>query len=334
MLPAAIYKLSPPGYKMEVGGRSASRAFRDRLISISVNLYDGGQSDQLSLSFDDSSRLGARGLVVPKTGKKLKIWLGYELRKILMGVFHVDQVSLNGSASGQTLSVTAVPKLLINEQSQTWADTTLGDIVKKIAGDNNLKARISTKLSMTKVAIENQNRETDMSFLTKLAGKYGAMAKPAGECVLFLTKGQAMTARGIPLLPVILNANDVINWNTQLSDRSAYEGVVATWYDMKNAEQIQEVAGSKNTEQVFYIQHMFSNKDEAKIAAKSKLKELNRGTTEISLSIVGHPEVTAGGAIVLMGLRSEVNGRWLVKSVTHTLDGSGYQTSLQCYQET
>lgn len=332
MLPAAIYKLSPPGYKLEADGIPIGMSVQNRLTSVSVNLYDGGQSDQLSLSFDDSSRLGSKKFTLPKTGKKLKLWMGYELRKILMGVFHVDQASLNGSGSGQTLSVTAVPKLLLNERSQTWADTTLGDIVKKIAKENDLKAKISMKLGMTKVLIENQNRESDMSFLTKLAEKYGAMAKPAGECVLFLTKGQAVTASGIPLIPVILNANDIIQWSTNLSDRSAYEGVIATWYDIRKAEQKQVVEGKKS-DQTFYIQHLFSNEDEAKVAAKSKLKELNRSTEEVSLTIVGHPEVTAGGSLVLMGLRSEVNGKWLVKSVTHTLNNSGYQSSLQCYRE-
>ena len=118
MLPAAIYKLSPPGYSLEVDGLPAGEAIRSRIISIGVSLYDGVQSDQLALTFDDSPRTWADKLAVPKTGKKLKVSLGYDLHKVLLGVFHVDQVTLNGSAGGRTLNLTAIPKLLLDEHSR------------------------------------------------------------------------------------------------------------------------------------------------------------------------------------------------------------------------
>jgi uncharacterized protein len=333
MIPAAIYKLSPPGYSLEVDGLPAGEAIRSRLISIGVNLYNGAQSDQLSLTFDDSPRTWADTLAVPKTGKKLKISLGYDLHKVLLGIFHVDQVTLNGSASGRTLSVTAVPKLLLDEHSRTLADTTIGDIVKDIASKNSLKAQVSSKLSSTKINIENQNRETDLSFLTKLATKYDAMFKPAGECLLFLEKGKAVTASGKTLSTISLGPSDIIQWNTQLSDRSAYEGVIATWMDTENALQVQVIAGKKTGKQDFYLKHLYSNAEEAQAAAKAKLKALQRDTTTLSLTVIGTPEIIANGKIKIKKLHSEIDGEWLVRSVTHTLDSSGYQCSLQCYRE-
>ena len=332
MLPAAVYQLSPPGYSISIDGMPAGEAIRSRLMSISVSLYDGSQSDQLTLSFDDSPRTWGDKLAVPKTGKKISVSLGYDLYKIALGDFHVDQVSLNGSEGGRSLSVTAVPKLLLDENSRTWADTTIGKIVKDIAGKNKLKNQVGSRLSSIKIAIANQNRESDLSFLTQLAEKYGAMVKAAGECVLFLEKGSAATASGKLLSTITLGPDDVVRWDTQLSDRTDYKGVIATWMDTVNALQVQCVAGKKSSDQLFFLKHLYTNEAEAKAAAKAKLDELSRDTTTLSLTIVGRPEVVANGKIKLKKLHSEVDGEWIVRNVTHTLDGSGYQCVIQCYR--
>lgn len=330
---AYIYKQSPPGYSLSIGGLPASHQLRSRLLSISVVLNDGGQSDQLSLSVDDSPTLTFGRIKLPETGKEIKVSLGYDLHKAEMGVFHVDQVSTSGSSGSGTINITAVPKLLLDEKTVTWADKTVGDIISSIASDNGLKAQVAMRFKTLKIDVENQTNETDISFITRLAKKYDALAKPAGGALLFLEKGKAATALGVPLLPVLLTANDIISWNCQLSDRTEYGSVVATWHDRVTAQQQQVVAGTKGEAPVYRIPHLFASEAEAKEAAKAMLVEKSRDESTLQLTVVGDPGIAAGGKLILAKVRDKVDGAWIIRSVTHTLDGSGYQCNISAYKE-
>lgn len=330
---ASIYKQSPPGYSLSIGGTPAGHQLRSRLLSISVVLNDGRQSDQLSLSIDDSPTLTAGRIKLPETGKEIKVSLGYDLHKADMGVFHVDQVSTSGSSGGGTINITAVPKLMLDEKTVTWADKTVGDIISSIASDNGLKAQVATRFKTLKIDVENQTNETDISFITRLAKKYNALAKPAGGALLFLEMGKAATARGVPLLPVPLAANDIVSWNCRLSDRTEYGSVVAVWHDRVTAQQQQVVAGAEGEAPVYRIAHLFASETEAKEAAQTTLDEKGRDESTLQLTVVGDPGIVAGGKIILAKVRDKVDGAWIIRSVTHTLDGSGYQCSISAYKE-
>jgi len=333
-----VKKWAPPGYEIKVGDLPATEVFKSRILSVSVHLYDGSQSDQLMLTFDDSPRTWSKKLAIPENGKKLEVRLGYDLfgAKALLGIYYVDQVTLSGSASGRTLSVTAVPKLLLNETTRTWSDTTLGNIIREIAGKNALKDVVSESLSTVAIVLENQTRETDLSFVTRLAEKYGAMAKPAANRLLFLKKGEARNAAGKLLNAVSINTDDVIQWSCQLSERTEYHSVVAIWYDRVMAKQVQQKATTTNplskSQDVFYLPSAYLDQAEARAAAQAKLDELNRDTYTLSLSVVGNPNLEAGRAINVKQLHSSVDGEWIIRSVSHTLDSGGYQCSLECYK--
>lgn len=330
---AYIYKQSPPGYSLSIGGVTAGHQLRSRLLSLSIVLNDGGESDQLSLSIDDSQTLTLGRLAFPASGKEIDVSLGYELHKAVMGLFHVDQVSSTGSAGSGVISITAVPKLLLDQKSKTWANTTIGDIVSEIASENTLKAQVSLGLKSIAIDVENQHNETDMSFITRLAKKYDALAKPAGDSLLFLVKGDTKTASGIPLLPTVLTANDIISWQCTLSERTEYGSVVAVWHDFITAEQKEVIAGSKGEKPVFRLPHLFQSEAEATAAAQTKLNEKTRNTSTLNLSVVGDPGLVAGGAILLMAVRDKIDGTWVIKSVTHTLSASGYQCTLSAYKK-
>lgn len=330
---AYIYKQSPPGYSLSIGGLPAGHELRSRLLSISVVLNDGEQSDQLSLSIDDSPTLTFGRIKLPETGKEIKVSLGYDLHKADMGLFNVDQVSTSGSSGSGSINITAVPKLLLDEKTVTWAGKTVGDIISSIASDNDLKAQVATRFKTLKTDVENQINETDLSFITRLAKRYNALAKPAGGGLLFLEKGAAATALGLPLLPVLLTASDIISWNCQLSDRTEYGSVVAVWHDRVAAQQQQVVAGTKGKAPVRRIPHLFASEAEAKEAAQAALDEKGREESTLQLTVVGDPGIVAGGKIILAKVRDKVDGAWIIRSVTHSLDGSGYQCSISAYKE-
>ncbi|WP_045856249.1 phage late control D family protein [Teredinibacter purpureus] len=330
---AYLYKQSPPGYSLTIGGASATHELRTRLLSLSVVLNDGEQSDQFTLSVDDCQTLTFGRIQLPDTGKEIQVSLGYDLHKADMGIFHVDQITCNGSGGGGSINITAVPKLLLSEKTRTWADTTIGDIIGEIATDNSLTAKISASLKTVAIAIENQVNETDLSFITRLAKKYDALAKPASNNLLFLVKGESLSASGLPLLPTPITPDNVISWNCQLSDRTEYGSVVAIWHNRVTAAQEQVIEGTADAEPIYRMPHLFTSEAEAKAAAKAQHNRKKRDASTLDLTVVGDPGIVAGGSVMLVKIRSEVDGLWIIKSATHTLSGSGYQCTVSLYRE-
>ncbi len=322
-----------PIYDLKVAGVTAGAVLRERLVSHAVTHQGGLQSDQLSMTFDDRSSITGGYIEIPERGKELEVWLGYELHLVSMGTFQVDQVSVDGSGGGQTLSISAVPRLLLNESTKTWADTTIDEIVTAIAADHELDAKVSQSLGSVAIEIENQVRESDLSFLTRLAQKHDGVVKPAAGCLLFLQKGEAVTAGGISLGAVTLGPHDIVQWSCSLSDRTGYEGVVAIWHDLEQALQRQVAVGDATSDSVYRMPHLYASEAEAEDAAQAKLNELTRDTSSLSLTTIGNPDLTAEGKIKLDGVRAGVDGEWIVRTVTHSLNSGGYQCSLSAYKE-
>lgn len=331
-----LSRLSAPAFKLKVDKVFASESLNDRLISLSVILNNGEQSDQLSLVFDDRPGLFGGGIEVPKQDVPISVFLGYELNLVEMGEFVVNRVGMNGSSGGRTLSIAATPSLLNRDVTCTWANKTLGDIVDSIATAHNLKAKVSPQLKQEKLQVVNQVNESDSAFLTRLATRYNAVCKAMSGNLLFMLKGEGTSATGKPMARVNILAQDIIQWDKSISQQQDYKKICATWYDYINAQE-QEVYFPEGTpkpdENVLRLPHGFNNKSEAKFAAQAKSEEVNREDECLSLTVIGNPDITAEGKIAINNIRGGVDGEYIVKSVTHTFSSGGYTSHIQAYVE-
>lgn len=331
---ALLAPYGPPSYDLSVEGLLSSLVLRDRLISLSVTHRGGLDSDQLSMTFDDRASITGGAISIPSQGKQVTVWMGYELRLVEMGTFEVSQVSVSGSGGGRTLSVSGVPRLLLNESTQTWAETTIDKIVTTIADQNNLSSKVSPELGGIEIPVENQVRESDLSFLTRLAEKYDAVVKPAGGALLFLKKGEGVTAGGLPVGPVRLAPLDILNWSISQSEQTKYQGVVALWHDLEHGVQREVLStGGTLSDRVYRMPHLSITEAQAQAAADAKFKALTRDTSTLSLTTIGHSELTAEGKIRVDDLRDGVDGEWILTSVTHTYSTGGYQCNLSAYKQ-
>ena len=64
-------------------------------------------------------------------------------------------------------------------------------------------------------------------------------------------------------------------------------------------------------------------------AARSDLERRARRQATLSVTLPGRTDVVAEGQLVLAGFRDGVNGTWTVTRAEHSLDGSGYVTSVE-----
>jgi phage protein D len=70
--------------------------------------------------------------------------------------------------------------------------------------------------------------------------------------------------------------------------------------------------------------------DEAKAAAKSQAKRIERSKRSATFTLPGRADIVAGAVIVAAQFRDAVNGRYKVIEVRHSVTRSGWSTSLTC----
>ncbi len=326
-------RLTPPAYKLTVGEIEAGSILIERLISLSVTSNGGGSSDQLSLIIDAKPGLDGKPLELPVADgtTKIKLWLGYQLRLIEMGIFYVDQVSLSGSSSGFTLTVSAIPKAMNNQFSEHWASKGIDEIVTKIAKRHKLEACIDEKLKSELIQNIEQKKESDLNFLTHLAVNYDAVVKPIADKLIFLKKGQGTSASGELLAPIHLFTHDLIQWDFKKGQREEkYTQVQACYWNYMEAQLEIVHAGDEGV--LCILDDVFNNAEIAMQAAQAKLNKIQRSSDTLSLTVLGDPELTAEATIKLKGLHKKIDGDWRIQSATHSYSSSGYQCQLQAYR--
>lgn len=70
------------------------------------------------------------------------------------------------------------------------------------------------------------------------------------------------------------------------------------------------------------------SKDEAKAAAKSQAKRIERSKKQVDLSMPGRLDIVAGAFVTLQGFREGVDGRIKVMTVRHSLNRGGWITTI------
>lgn len=331
-------RLLSPAYSLWVDGIMASEVLRDRLVSLSVTLNNGVVNDQLSLTFDDRAQLHTARIHVPEPGAVISVSLGYGYGPLLepMGEFEVNQVSLNGSNGGRTLTVSANPTLLFRDETHTCTGLTLEDIVSDIARRHELQPKVSPNLKTIEVGALNQQNESDSAFLTRLAARYNAVCKVMAGRLLFMKKGEGTSASGLPMPAVTVPNHDIISWNRVVSQHEQDVEVVAGYHDHRSAREVEVTVHRGrpgNGATLIKLPYLFANETDARHAASSKLRELQRDEDGVSMTLLGNQSITAEGRIAVKDVRDGVSGEYIVRSVTHSLSTGGFQSSLQAYVE-
>ncbi|MEO0443490.1 MAG: contractile injection system protein, VgrG/Pvc8 family [Pseudomonadota bacterium] len=327
-------RLQAPSFQLKVNGAPASHTLKDRLLAVSLVLNNGEISDHLTLSLDDRSTFLGKDIAVPDQGATLSVSLGYGRSLKKMGDYLVNELRLNGSGAGRTLSISATPALLSADKTRTWGNQTLGKIVADIAAEHQLTPKVSPSLQNKTLAVINQVNESNSAFLTRLAARYNAVFKPMAGNLLFMAKGEGSAASGVPMAPVNIFPHDILSWNKNQCDQEEYDKVCTYWYDyLHAAEQEVYVPSGQPTaaDKVLRLPHLYNNQEEATAAARAKLSEVNREDSSLSLSLLGNADITAEGRIILRGLRNSVDGDYIVKQVSHSFSHGGFQSQLQAY---
>jgi hypothetical protein len=317
-----------PAFRVIVNDKQdITAAIRERLIKLTISDEVALTSDTLKIELDDA---GSQ-IKPPKKNVKLFVQLGYaETGLLAKGNFIVDTVTFSGPPEKLEICARGAnfAKELRMPKNRSWHESYLFDIVKKIADEHNLIPQISPALTDVFINHEDQTNESDISFLTRVANDYDAVAKPSATHLMIVKKGESKTATGKHLPVINIDYSEVTKWNGDMPERDHYAAVIATWTDTQNAREIEEKAGDGVP--AYRIRKQFANAIEAKKAVAATLQRLNRRNAKISLTMPGNPAVIAESPVMLSGFREDFNGKWTVKKAEHRVSASGYTLSIDC----
>ncbi|MFM1072393.1 phage late control D family protein [Yersinia enterocolitica] len=341
-----------PAFDIKIGGKTQTTV-NDRLISLTLTDNRGFEADMLELVIDDADQKVA----LPKRGAQIDIALGWKGEPLVnKGRFTVDEISHSGPPDQLIVTARSADfRDTFNvKREYSWHDITVGKVVASIASRYGLKAGVSEDLGKIEIEHADQTSESDISFLTRMAEKLGAITTIKNGMLLFMHPGRAVSQSGKLLPAITITRASGDKHSFRVADRDAYTGVTAYWLDLnygkpqktsvrrkrksktppkiktpastsKEGNYLEGVEGN-----VFVMRETFKTERAARRAAAARWSKLQRGAAEFTMTLArGRADLFPELPAVMQGFKPEIDqAAWIITQVTHTVGDNGFTTAL------
>ncbi|WP_320728276.1 contractile injection system protein, VgrG/Pvc8 family [Enterobacter ludwigii] len=335
-----------PAYHVTAEGRDITRVLQRFLVDLTLTDYGGAtaKSDELKITLLSGT------LPLPTKGARLRVALGFNGHLVDKGWFVVCGVSSSGPPRRIEIYATAAPMNaqkqpgdVLNQKTRSWDNLTLGDMVKTVATENGLKARVAEKLAGIRIPHVDQVAESDASLLSRLARTYNAVSKPAGGYWLFLEQGAGTTVSGHALKSVTLTPAMVSSWHYQEGDRGSSTGsgekekkesITVRYFD--KADGRTKTAAVENDGSSVTNPYTQPEKQTAEQQAKAKKTQAQRNSRKMTLSGPCRPAfvaLTAEAGVVTTGFGKREDRQWVVESLAFSLSSYGFSFTFNLVAE-
>lgn len=326
-----------PAMRVIADSKDITDKVRERFRSLSLTDCAGTESDTVEITLSD--HLPDKPIAVPPRGAELEVFIGYGEDVQRKGLFVVDEIELAGFPCEMVIRARAAPQEkskggktdLQTQKTRSWAKgTTIGAMVKRIAGEHRMTPAVSSELSSIALPATDQSHESDMNLLSRIAKRYDAIAKPAGGALVFAKRGDAKSASGADLPRVTLTPKDGGAYRVTIASREGSGSVVAYYRDTRKAKRHQVTAGEG--EPVVRLRMSYADAVSATNAAKAKHRSGARSLRKMTYTLPGRPELAAEAIVVMKGFRADVDGEWLIERVEHYIGPNGFTSRIECVQ--
>ena len=219
-----------------------------RLMSLTLTDNRGFEADQLDIQLDDSDGK----LALPARGALLSLGMGWKgAPMIFKGEYTGDEVEHSGAPDSITIRARSADLRgsLKNHFERSFHHTTLGQIVRQIAQENQLTAQISESLAQIEISHLDQTNESSLNLLQRLAEAYDAIAGVKNHYLLFMKAGEAKTVNGKPIPPLMITRQSGDSHHFSIAESENYDGVKVYWHD-NNTGKRGEVLWDKHSQRV------------------------------------------------------------------------------------
>lgn len=353
-----------PTAVVKVGGEDLVRDLYLAVSSVSVDLKEkmaGRFSFTVASAFDwearefvatqDEERIDLLELFA--FGSSVEISMGYgdpsELQPMLTGL--VTEITTNfNSGSTPELSISgydALYPLTIGKHTRHWENEPDSTAVTEVARDRGVATDVqATTPSKPRI---DQNNETDMAFVEKLAERNGATFYQRGGKLYFgprqndssevveLEWGQGL----VSFSPEANLARQISEVKVHGWSATGGKAIVGTarrgdesGRDTRAESGADRVVTALADEPVLNIRAAVHTQAEADARAKAVLEERAQDFVTGTGESVGLPELLPDTNITLGGLGRGFSKTYYLSEATHSLDGGGYRTSFTVQETT
>lgn len=327
-----------------IGGHDATSFLEPYLLSFSYTDNATGKADSLQIELQDRDGKWAdawapgKGTSVTASLRCLD-WFGPGRHAGLnCGAFKVDEVEFSGVPDKVSLkAVTASLNSGLRETAKTkaWEGFSLQGVASEVAARHGLTLLYDAPEHS--FARQDQREESDLAFLTRLAGARGVNLKVHdGKLALYGAK-EADSRKGTLTIPKTGSQFSPKSYSfKEKSQGTAFTGCevnyldpatqqVHTWaYDAKG-QRVEKAA--TDAQKVWAVNQRVESEADARKLAQNTLRNKNGGECTGSIEIMGHPGLVAGITLSLTGF-GKFSGSYFVNKAEHKV-GSGYTTSAE-----
>lgn len=318
-----------PAWRVTLDGNDLTEKLRPRLLELTLTEQRGDEADELSIQIHDHDGR----MAIPSRGALIRVAIGWKDAGLVdKGSFTVDEVEHSGAPD--IISIRArsadLTKPMRTRKEKSWHATTLGAILKAIAGQHGLQAKVDGTLAAIQISHLDQTNESDVHLLTRLAKRFDAVATIKAGTLLFAPIGKGETAEGTPLPDATIVRSDGDQHRYSLASRDDYTGVRAYWSDKRGATQRDVLVGDAANAR--RLPGTYHSEAEAKQQAEAEHRRIQRGAAKLSYTLaLGRPDLYPEQRLRLHGFKPEIDAtQWLIAKTTHTISGSaGYTTQVE-----
>jgi hypothetical protein len=326
-------KANIPDFRLTLAGRDLSPSIRPRLVSLTLSEKRGDEADQLEIVLDDSDGR----LALPPTDAVLTLQLGWKQGAgvtpglIDKGSFKVDEVEHKGTPDQVVIRAKSADftSELKTRREKSWRNTTLGAVIREIAGRNGLQARCAASLASISLPAVVQSRESDMALLRRLGREHDAVATIKRGALIFNPIGTGTSPSGKALASIVIERRDGDQHSYRLARREQTGGVTASWHDRKGAKKKQVTVGKADGARK--LARTYATEAQARAAAKSAQGRSDRQPVTFDYTLaLGRADLMPELKVSVRGFKAEIDATpWLIGEVAHTVTDRGYVASLK-----
>ena len=315
-----------PIYKLEYNNKNITKDVSDYVLNIEYSDYEHGQSDEITITFENSEGLWS-GAWIPSKGDALRLFIGYSGEKLLnCGIFEIDEIELNSPPDILLVKglATGIKKSFRQENSVGYENKTLQQIANEVARRHNLK--LVGEIENIKVERITQNHERDLTFLKRIAEQYGYIFKIAEGNLVFYKTEKLINADSAK----ILYKSELSTISLREKTSQLYKSVSVSYKNPKTGKVVSATAKNENCVKgdTLKLDCRCENKQQALIKANAALANGNH-TIEGSLSMPGNPYLIAGLNVEVKDV-GNFSGKYHITEARHTIDKQmGYSTNVE-----
>ena len=315
-----------PTFKLEYNQKNITKDVSDYVVSIDYADYEHGQSDEISITFEDSEGLW-NGAWLPSKGDALRLFIGYVGEKLLnCGIFEIDEIEYETPPDTLTVKAlaTGIKKSFRQENSVGYENKTLKQIANEVAKRHELT--LVGEIEDIKVERITQDHERDLTFLKRLAEQYGYIFKISENNLVFYKTEKLISAKSAK----IIYKSDVTSARFIEKTSHLYKSVSVAYRNPKTGKDVTATAKNENCIKgdTLKLSTRAENKQQALVMAKSALQKGNH-TIEGSLSMMGNPLLVAGLNVETKDF-GYFSGKYHITEAHHIIDKiMGYSTNVE-----